>query len=248
MQRMWPALAVLILCAPAAARGTWPDPESVRASRKAPETLRVAVDHPQAGAVVDGTRPVFLSGWALPPGQTRPRRDIAIVLDVSESTLERFDRGEEMPQRLSSEDDEAILPGSILEAEVAAARLLVRTLDPRFARVSVITFSGEPPGRDVLPRRWREGLSYASHTWAGLTNDWNAVEAALDAVADSGSHGMTDMAAGVERATAELVGGPQSEASPDPFAQRVIVFMTDGIPTLPVPGTRGATRPRCSGR
>ncbi len=236
MHRVWPVLALLVLCAPAAARGTWPDPASITGSGPAPEILRVAVDHPEAGAVVDGTRPVFLSGWALPAGQERPRRDIAIVLDVSESTLERFERRDEAPLRPATDDEGATLPGSVLEAEVAAARRLLRTLDPRYARISVVTFSGEPAGRDVLPRRWREGLSYSSQTWVGLTDDWSTVESALDAVGEAGAHGMTDMASGVERATAELVGGPQASSDPDPAAERIIVFMTDGIPTLPVPG------------
>jgi hypothetical protein len=236
MHRVWLVLALLALCAPAAARGTWPDPASLAGSAPRPEILRVAVDYPEAGAVVSGTQPVFLTGWAVPAGQERPRRDIAVVLDVSESTLERFERSDAMPLRPASEDEDATLPGSVLEAEVAAARRLLRTLDSRYARVCVVTFSGEPAGRDVLPRRWREGLSYSAQTWVSLTNDWAAVEAALDAVAEAGAHGMTDMASGVERATAELVGGPQSGSDPDPAAHRIMVFMTDGIPTLPVPG------------
>lgn len=236
MHRVWLVVALLALCPPAAARGTWPDPASLAGASTAPEMLRVAVDYPAAGAIVDGSQPVFLTGWAVPPGQQRPRRDIAVVLDVSESTLESFERGDEVPRRPASDDEEVALPGSVLEAEIAAARRLLRTLDSRHTRVSVVTFSGEPPGRDVLPPRWREGLSYSAETWVSLTDDWDAVDAALDAVAEAGAHGMTDMAAGVERATAELVGGPQSASDPDPTAHRIIVFMTDGIPTLPVPG------------
>jgi hypothetical protein len=70
----------------------------------------------------------------------------------------------------------------------------------------------------------------------GLTHDWSAVERALDGVAEAGAHGLTNMAAGVERATAELTGRTGAESRADPGARHSILFMTDGIPTLPVPG------------
>jgi hypothetical protein len=218
---------------PADALGAWPDPISFSAPN-APETVRIAVEYPEAGAVFDGALPVMLSGWALPPGQARRTTEVVVVIDISESTLEAMDG-----ETLLSPEELRGLPapeGSILHAELQASRRLLRTLDLAYTRVAVVTFSGAPVGDTPLPPRWRETLHYSAETHVGLTDDREEVEAALDRIEEAGAQGMTNMAAGLERALAELVAGPGSVSQPDPGAHRVILFMTDGVPTLPVPG------------
>jgi hypothetical protein len=197
--------------------------------------MRIEVEHPPPGSSFAGDLPAFVAGWAVPPGRSHPRRDVVVVIDVSASTLEAFERPE-VPERPAPAAGAPLREGSVLEAEIAATRRLLRTLDPRLTRVAVVSFSGEPLGRSPALPRWTESLDPAAITWVGLTHDWSAVERALDAVAEAGAHGLTHMAAGVERATAELLGRPGAESQPDPGARHSILFMTDGIPTLPVPG------------
>lgn len=227
------AIALAALSWPTEAPAAWPDPVSFSAP-DAPDTVRIGVEYPEPGAAFAGALPMMLSGWALPPGQARRTTEVVIVIDVSESTLEAM-------------ADETLLPpeqlrglpapeGTILHAEIQAARRLLRTLDLEHTRVGVVTFSGDPLGNTPLPPRWRETLHHSARTWVGLTAERAAVDAALDGVSEAGASGMTNMAAGLERALAELVGGPGAVSHPDPGAHRVILFMTDGVPTLPIPG------------
>jgi hypothetical protein len=248
--RPWLVIGLAAAVGATAARAaSWPRPEALSPPpAAAPTPLRIAVEHPAPGASVTGERPVLVSGWALPPGSDRPRRDVVLVIDVSDSTSKHFrDVGEpasadagDAPDALdvapvAAASDAPV--ASVLEAELAAARRLLASLDPRFSRVAVISFSGEPLDERTIPERWRQ-LHPAADTWTGLTHDWAAVEQALEEVEAAGSHGLTHMAAGLERAVAELVGGPGASAEPDPRAERSILFMTDGVPTLPVPGDR----------
>ncbi len=232
-------LWVLLVAAPALAAASWPNPSAlggVPAAQPAPDTLRIAVEHPPAESTFEGDLPVYLSGWALAAGSARPRHDVVVVIDVSESTLEVFHETKDLPGRPAAPRPGGGAPeGSVLEAEILAARLLLHSLDPRFTRVAVVTFSGQPVDEASIPPEWR-GYHPAVRTWSGLTDDWDAVGVALDGVSQAGGHGLTHMAAGLERATAELVGGPGSTSTPDPHAERTILFMTDGVPTLPVPG------------
>jgi hypothetical protein len=232
--RRLPLVALALL----AAGATWPDPAALSPSQApAASALRISVQHPAAGARFADERPVMLSGFALPPGVSGPRRDVVVVIDVSESTLDPVAG----PESLESGVWPVVAPvhgappGSILEAEISAARRLLRSLDPQLTRVAIVSFSGEPVSWDSEPVVL-DGLHPDARTWTGLTGDWSAVERALDALEAAGASGLTHMAAGVERATAELVGGPEAVSAPDPVAQRVVLFMTDGVPTLPVPG------------
>jgi hypothetical protein len=228
------ALALALLSGVAWAGDEWPP---VQPARDAPGTLRLDVQWPPPGSSFDDESPVMLSGAALAPGVAGPRRDVVVVIDVSESTLDAVARPEDGTPA-PAHDDEA-LPGapagSILESELAAARRLLRSLDPARTRVAIVSFSGAPVAWGTPPAMI-DGLHPDSRTWTPLTGDFAAVERALERVEAGGAHGLTNMAAGVERATAELVGGPEAQSPPDPQAQRMVVFMTDGVPTLPVPG------------
>jgi hypothetical protein len=232
MRRLLAALA-LVLPGGAAGGAEWPP---VAPLHEAPPELRLEVQWPPPGTSFDDERPVMLSGAALAPGVAGPRRDVVVVIDVSESTLDAVARPEDgTPLRLSEEERRGAPPGSILASELEAARRLLRSLDPARTRVAIVTFSGAPVAWGTPPVVL-EGLHPDARTWSPLSGDFAAVERALERVEAAGAHGLTHMAAGVERATAELVGGPEALSQPDPSAQRTIVFMTDGVPTLPAPG------------
>jgi len=124
---------------------------------------------------------------------------------------------------------------SILAAEVAAARKVLAGLDPRNTRVAVVTFAGEPAGSS-------RGLFGSSRvvdpaiTVEPLTRDHERVERALDRVQARGPRGMTHMAAGVDQATVELLGLSGALSKPDRESEKVVLFFTDGQPTLPYQG------------
>jgi hypothetical protein len=122
-------------------------------------------------------------------------------------------------------------PGdSILAAEVSAARKMLRGLDPRSTRVGLVTFAGDPPGSGGLLRR---GPRKAAITEEPLTSDYARVDRALDDVLKRGPDGMTNMAEGLDLAWVELTGLRGSLSEPDPESEKVILFFTDGQPTLP---------------
>lgn len=125
---------------------------------------------------------------------------------------------------------------SILAAEVAAAGRLLAGLDPKRTRAGLVTFAGEPvaglPGVVTRVRR-------AALTEEPLTSDAKRLRFALGRVLSRGAWGGTYMAAGVDQATLELLGLEGSLSRADPASQKVILFFTDGEPTLPHPGSEG---------
>ena len=62
------------------------------------------------------------------------------------------------------------------------------------------------------------------------------VEAALDAIIARDPTGATHMAAGVDQATIELLGLRGSVSRSDPRSEKIVLFFTDGTPTLPYQG------------
>jgi hypothetical protein len=119
---------------------------------------------------------------------------------------------------------------SILAAEVAAARHMLRGLDPRSTRVGLVTFAGDPPGQGGMFSR---GPRKAALTEEPLTSDYARIERALDDVLERGPNGMTNMAEGLDLAWVELTGLKGGLSEPDPDSEKVILFFTDGQPTLP---------------
>ena len=120
-------------------------------------------------------------------------------------------------------------PGdSILAAEVAAARQLLSSLDPRSTRAALVVFAGDP---DMVDRR--RGAGRAAHTLEPLTHRYERVQDALDDVLATEPDGSTHMAAGVDQATIELLGLRGALSRTDPKAEKIVFFFTDGQPTLP---------------
>jgi len=121
---------------------------------------------------------------------------------------------------------------SILAAEVAAARRVLQSFDARSTRVGLVTFSGAPlppPGTFVVGARTLP----PAVTEQALTGEYRLVEKALDRVLERGPEGLTNMTEGLRLAVRELKGFTGGVSKVDPDSEKVVLFFTDGQPTLP---------------
>jgi hypothetical protein len=215
--------------------------------------VRLEIEFPQDGAVIsDSACGAFVTGRAIAHHVDLRRFDVVLVIDTSRSTVDPTGVdingngivGKPRPRRIGSTFDVGSTdPGdSILAAEVAAARQLLRGLDPRNTRVGVVRFAGElqqsgggifdrPPGRPAV-------------TVEPLTNDYSRVEMALNDVLIDEPSGQTHIGAGIEQATIELAGLPGALSTEDPDSEKVVFFFTDGQPTLPYGSTSEADNVR----
>ena len=210
-----------------------------------PQTTRVelAVSLPADASSIPPTAcGIFVSGRARALTGDLRGFDVAIVIDTSLSTSEPTGADINRNGRIGSPylgpvsslfDAAGDDPGdSILAAEVAAARRLLSELDPRSTRVALVTFAGEfNPTRSRL-FFWRPPAAPAL-TREPLTRDFARIERALDRVLATHPEGVTHMAAGVDQATHELLGLRGARSKPDPRSEKVMLFLTDGQPTLP---------------
>jgi hypothetical protein len=197
--------------------------------------LLVEIEYPEDGAIVGEAAGAFLAGRALAVLGEFQRFDVLLVLDTSGSTAEMTGAdingngiiGKGGLGGLFGSTD----PGdSILAAEVAAARQMLQGLDPRSTRVGLVTFAGDPPGQGgIFSRRPRK----AALTEEPLTSDYARIDRALDGVLRRGPDGMTNMAEGLDLAWVELTGLRGGLSEPDRHSEKVILFFTDGQPTLP---------------
>jgi len=214
-------------------RGALLDP-----SPEEPVALELSIEYPPDGAQVDATVcGSFVAGRALAQRGRMRRFDVVMVLDTSRSTIDpagtdvngNGEVGRPRLGRLGAFFGSSLTdPGdSILAAEVAAARQLLRGLDPRSTRVALVGFAGDGSG----------GGRYASrkpaYTLEPLTRDYRRIERGLDELLETEPEGNTHMAAGVDQATIELLGLRGSHSKPDRGSEKVVFFFTDGQPTLP---------------
>lgn len=209
-------------------------------SSAANELVRVVVQSPKSGEEVRSrTDMAPLSGIAT-AGERPTDFDLMLVIDVSGSTkypsgIDIDGDGEigegkralvaALPATINTDPDD-----SILAAEVAAGMSLLDGLDPQRVHVGVVSFSGEI---DPVTHRRRAGPQPDALLEQALTADYELVRRSLEAVLLRGPHGGTNMEAGVKLAVNELAGLPGSQSQPRPNAKRVILFMTDGKPSLP---------------
>lgn len=213
-------------------------PRSAAPGESAPTTvLSLAIDYPAPGALLaQPTCGIFVSGRASAlPGALRPF-EVMLVIDTSRSTEEPSGADIDGDGRIGGRPFAsldffflrlALDPGdSILAAEIAAARQLVERLDPRQTRIGLVAFSGGA-GQGHSRR------APAATTLEPLTQDYARVEAALDALLETPPEGSTHMAAGLDQATTELRGLRGAQSRPDPEAEKLVLFFTDGQPTLP---------------
>jgi len=220
--------------ADAASRRGLPDPS--------PRSLRLEIEQPRPDAILGDAAGAFVAGRALALRDETRRFDIAIVVDTSGSTKAPTGvdvdgdgvLGEPGPDPLagfyepvSSDPDD-----SILAAEVAAARKLLAGLDPRSTRAALVVFAGEPVPVGPAFLRALE-VRRAALTEEPLTSDYRRLSQALDRVRERGALGKTHMAAGIDQATVELLGLAGSLSTADPTSEKIVLFFTDGVPTLP---------------
>ncbi|HZO09591.1 MAG TPA: vWA domain-containing protein [Myxococcota bacterium] len=209
-----------------------------------PTRVHVEIDVPSNGSIV-GETPcgLYVAGRALALQGELRQFDVIIVLDTSASTADGtgadingngvigkpslIGGGIGQIFQMGSND-----PGdSILAAEVAAARQIVRGLDPRTTRLGVVTFAGEQPGGGG--GLFSRGTPPAAITLEPLTNEFARIDRALDFVLSHEPDGNTHMAAGVDQATIELLGLRGAQSKPNPKSEKLVLFFTDGQPTLP---------------
>jgi hypothetical protein len=225
--------------APAAEPQSGPDARAGDATPRAEDgRVRVAVHTPRPGSVVRGHFDTTeLAGIAEATARAL-EFDVVLVIDVSGSTkypsgididsdgeLGAQDRtvlGEDVPN--TDPDD------SILAAEVMAAKTLLDELEPGRVRVGVVSFAGEVDPTTGLRRSANQADSWVEQP---LSGDYAAVRATLERVLLRGSSGGTNMAAGLQLAITELAGLSGSQSERRDRARKIVLLLTDGLPSLP---------------
>ena len=206
----------------------------------------VRVSSPVPGEVVrNKVHLAPIRGVASSSGEGPAQYDVMIAIDVSQSTdcasgvdvdgdgvvginpkMEFLPSGT-YPENSCNTDAE----DSILSAEIAAARALIRSLEPGRVRLGLLTFSGE-----VDPISGERARLDQQDAWleVPLGSDWEVIDQALAAVLAKGPHGATNFAAGVRLGIRELAGLSSSVSQPRNSARKLLLFLTDGRPTFPI--------------
>jgi hypothetical protein len=146
-----------------------------------------------------------------------PKFDVVLTVDLSAGTSARFEitptRWERIIRRFEGPPP---IAGSVLEAELFAARALVARLDPRWTRIAVVTSAGSQDRSEA-----------DAITLTPLTEDHAAVGQALRNLATRVPAGDPNPAAALRAAERELLlhGGPDRE----PF----IVMLMDAATFAP---------------
>jgi hypothetical protein len=230
---VWLALAPLAL-----AQSKTPSPTAPKKTAERPPELMLEVETPTPGTVVgDPSGLAFVAGRALALYGEYQTFDIVFVVDTSDSTSAPSGadidgdgkigvrRGEKFLSILGR-----VLPlpntddgDSILAAEILAVRTLVDQLDPRTTRVGLVAFAGD-----------NDALTPDAYTEVPLTTDYDKVASGLNAIFRRGPKGLTNMVSAVNTATIELLGSQSAYSTKRDGAKRVIMFLTDGQPTLPL--------------
>jgi hypothetical protein len=208
--------------------------------------VRILVESPAPGArVAERVHQARIQGSALAEGERPADYDVMLVVDVSHSTIQASGADVDGDGVVGVNPTQELIPpgtypdgvlstdpeDTILHAEIAAARALLDSLDPRRVRVALLTFGGE-----VDPTTGARRSLDQQDAWleVPLTDDFDRVRFALAGVLARGAHGATNFAAGVRLAVRELAGLSGAQSQPRPHAKKVILFLTDGVPTLPI--------------
>ncbi len=222
------------------------------ASKEAAAPVRIDIDSPKPGAIVQNDVDLApVKGHALAGSDAPNTFDVFLALDVSHST--RY------PSGIDIDEDgevgfnpalELVIPGTypeemvstdpddvILAAEVRAARLLLEALDSRQTRVGVIAFSGEVEPKTGKRRRFDQ---QDARLLVPLTADFKAVERALDEIMETGPNGATNFSAAIKLAVRELAGFSGARSRPRAGAKKLVLFLTDGVPTFPIGSGRSS--------
>jgi hypothetical protein len=214
------------------------------ASTSAPVTIQI--ESPQPGETVRNKVDLAPIRGSAHSGSGEPTDfDVLLAIDVSHST--RY------PSGIDVDDDEElgfnpqaelVMPGefpdemvctdlgdTILAAEIKAANLLLEALRPGRTRVGVVSFSGEvdpKTGRRVAFDQKDAKVEIA------LSSDFDAVRAVLARILETGPSGATNYAAAIQLSVVELAGLYGAQSTPRQGARKVVLFLTDGVPTFPI--------------
>jgi len=209
-------------------------------------TVNLRIDSPTQGeSVQNRVHLTPIRGSASATGDRPADYDVMLVIDVSRSTdlpsgVDVDGDGtfgvnpalELLPEGAYPEGTVNTDPGdSVFEAELRAARSLIQSLDASRVRIGIVSFSGDVDAD--TGRRLREGQQDATLE-TPLSNDAGAALGALDAIRSRGAHGATNFAAGLRLAITELSGLTGARSAPRPDSKKVILFLTDGMPSLPI--------------
>jgi len=219
-------------------------------SETADSPVHIVIDEPKPGAPVSNSvHQAPIRGNAFTEGNRRLTIDVMIAIDISGSTRAAsgvdvdgdgeigFDpQVEQVPPGMYPADVRSTDPqDSILAAEIAAADALLRNLDPTQVRVGVLSFAGE-----VNPVTLRQAAYGQQDAWleVPLTNDFDQVRRALQNLLARGPRGGTNFAAGIRLAVTELAGLNGARSTPRPEAAKILMFLTDGVPSFPFGSSR----------
>jgi hypothetical protein len=208
--------------------------------------VRIVIDSPRSGEHVENrVDQAPIRGTAVAQGERPSDFDVMVVIDVSGSTRAASGVDVDGDGVVGVNPQEELLPSgtypddivstdpddSILNAEAAAARALVRSLDPSRVHVGLATFAG-----DTDPTTGERRSLDQQDAWleVPLTADRSQVLNAIDAVVARGPSGATNFAAGIRLAVTELAGLPGARSHPRPHAKKVMLFLTDGVPSFPI--------------
>ncbi|MBW2315542.1 MAG: VWA domain-containing protein [Deltaproteobacteria bacterium] len=192
-----------------------------------PERVDLELAFPENGTIFSDSSDAYLAGQLDAPFGVPGSVDAVVVIDTSRSTS-RLSGGkiDKVVRRVRGDPPDPRASETVLDAELASARLLLENVDPRNTRLGIVSFSGE--GEGVAP-----GTLAAARTEVTLTRHLDALEAGLQRIDRRGAAGRTHMAAGLDQAVNELIGRGRSRPRDDGATQKVVVFFTDGTPTLP---------------
>jgi hypothetical protein len=208
--------------------------------------VRIQIDSPRSGdAVQNRVHLAPIRGSASAAGDGPTAFDVMIAIDVSQST--RIASGVDVdgdglvgvnphfeliapgtyPDDVMSTDPE----DTILAAEIAAAHALLDSLDPKRVRVGILSFAGEVHPETLERRRPDQKDAWLE---TPLTSDFEHARVVLNAIGARGPRGATNFAAGIRLAITELAGLSGARSAPRDDAKRVVLFLTDGVPTFPI--------------
>jgi Mg-chelatase subunit ChlD len=187
-----------------------------------------------------------IRGNALAEGERPAQYDVIIVLDISGSTKVASGVDVDADGEVGINPNLELLPpgaypagtvstdpgDTILAAEVAAADALIASLEGGGrVRIGIVSFSGE-----MNPDTGRRKRYDQQDAWVEvpLTADFEAARRRLPSILARGPYGGTNFAAGLRVAIAELAGLHGARSVPRPQSKKVVLFLTDGLPTFPV--------------
>jgi Mg-chelatase subunit ChlD len=242
--RVAPALAVLAMlgAAPAPARAA-----DAAAAVGASDGVRILIASPKPGqALQNRVHQAPIRGSAIADGERPVDFDVMLVVDVSGSTKVASGVDVDGDGELGFNPQfELVAPGAyppdvvstdphdtILAAEVAAGQALLSTLEPGGRiRVGILSFSGE-----MNPTTGQRARFDQQDAWleVPLTADLGQAKQGLGRILARGPYGGTNFAAGIRLAVTELAGLSGARSQPRPGAKKVILFLTDGLPTFPI--------------